>query len=225
MSLNSLKKMIIFSNDRTRKIIEGMIADEATIEKRSASALIEKHLMDELLPQNQNAAMWIQLLYDGSWEIGDVLQACFAYLSAGIDWKAKHDNAFELVKFAQHWDLMANVNPDSEAQEMYHFLSQLDSVATKLMIIATESVDGEYEAKKEAEWARELYKITFEEPDKIRFGDIYQLVLNNWEFLKNWSITYRLLADMSIMQKNWINTEETRYELTKILKCVSSEWE
>ena len=45
MSLNNLKKMIVFSSDRAKRIIENLIADEAQIENRSASALIEKHLM------------------------------------------------------------------------------------------------------------------------------------------------------------------------------------
>lgn len=224
MSLNNLKKMIIFSNDRIKAIVERMVSDEATVEKRSASALIEKHILNDLLPENPNAAMWLQLLYDGSWGIGEVLEACFADLSAGVYWQAKHDNALDIVKFAQHWECMANNMPDPEAHEMHHFLSQLDSVVTKLETIAEEATSGQYEAQKEAEWAKDLYNIAKDEPEYMRFSNIYQLLLNNWEHLKNWSITYRLLADMVAMQKNWRNTEETRYKLTQLLTTVSAEW-
>ena len=224
MSLNNLKKMIIFSNDRIKTIVEKMVSDEATVEKRSASALIEKHILNDLLPENPCAAMWLQLLYDGSWGIGEVLEACFANLSAGIYWQAKHDNALNIVKFAHHWESMANNIPDPESHEMHHFLSQLDSVVTKLEIIAEETQNGQYEAQKEAKWAKDLYNIAKTEPEYMRFSNIYQLLLNNWEHLKNWTITYRLLADMVAMQKNWRNTEETRYELTQILTAVSAEW-
>lgn len=224
MSLNNLKKMIIFSNDRIKAIVEKMVSDEATVEKRSASALIEKHILNDLLPENPNAAMWLQLLYDGSWGIGEVLEACFADLSAGVNWQSKHDNALDIVKFAHHWECMANNIPDPEAHEMHHFLSQLDSVVTKLETIAEEATSGQYEAQKEAKWAKDLYNIAKDEPEYMRFSNIYQLLLNNWEHLKNWSITYRLLADMVAMQKNWRNTEETRYELTQLLTTVSAEW-
>jgi hypothetical protein len=224
MSLNNLKKMIIFSNDRIKAIVERMVSDEATVEKRSASALIEKHILNDLLPENPNAAMWLQLLYDGSWGIGEVLEACFADLSAGVYWQAKHDNALDIVKFAHHWECMANNMPNTEANEMHHFLSQLDSVVTKLENIAKEATSGQYEAQKEAKWAKDLYNIAKDEPEYMRFSNIYQLLLNNWEQLKNWSITYRLLADMVAMQKNWRNSEETRYELTQLLTTVSAEW-
>lgn len=225
MSSNSLKKMIIFSNERIRKVIEGMISDEAIVEKRSASALIEKHLMNDLLPKEASASMWIQFMYEGIWGIGEVLDACFGYLAAGNNWEAKHDNALELVKFAYHWDTMSNTLPDVKALEMHHFLSQLDSVVAKLEDVAEKASSGRYESQKEAEWAKELYRIAVEEPVYMRFANIYQLILNNWGIFKNWSITYRLLSDMAAMQKNWRNTEETRYELTNILKNITNEWD
>lgn len=225
MSSNKLKKMIIFSNNYRKTIIENMISDEAIVENRSASALIEKHILNDLLPKNPGVAMWLQSLYDGSWGIGEVLEACFADLSAGIYWEAKHDNALDIVKFAHYWECIINSIPDPEAPEMYHFLSQLDSVVSKLETIAKEAKIGQYEAQKEAKWAKELYNDAKNEPKYIRFSNIYQILLNNWEHFKNWSITYRLLADMVSMQKNWRNTAEIRYELTQILISVSSEWD
>lgn len=225
MSLNILKKMIVFSTERTRKIIENIIADEAFVERRSASALIEKHLLNDLLPKNSSASSWLQLLYDGSWGIGDVLQACFSDLSAGVYWESKYDNALDLVKFSHHWDIMANNKPDPEAPEMYHYLSLFDSLVTKLDTIAKENVDGKFEAQTEADWARELYRISKEEPQFMRLCNTYQLIINNWTVLKNWSITYRILADLVAMQPDWRNTEETRYELKKILTAMSDEWD
>ena len=224
MSLNNVKKMIIFSSDRIKTIVEKMVSDEATIEKRSASAIIEKHILNDLLPKNPNAAMWLQFLYDGSWGIGDVLGACFGDLSAGVDWQAKYDNALDIVKFANHWVCMTGSRPDPEAYKNPHFLSQFDSVVTKLETIAEEATSGQYEAQKKAEFAKDLYNIAKDKPEDMVYSSIYLLLLDNWEYLKNWSITYRLLADIVAMNKDWRNTEETRYELTQLLITVSAEW-
>lgn len=225
MSRNDLKKMMIFSSEKIKLIVENIISDEVAVESRSASALYEKHILNDLLPKNESASMWLKLLYDGSWGVGEVLNACFSYLSGGINWEAKYDNSFELVRWAHHWECMANNLPDENAPEMYHFLLQLDSIVSKLDEIAKQSTQNQYEIKKEADWAKELYKIAKNEPEYMRYCNIYQLLLNNWEVLKNWSITYRLLADLASMQKKWRNTEKTRYELTKLLKIISDEWD
>ena len=224
MSLNTLKKMIIFSNEKNKSIIEKIIDDESIIQNRSASSLIEQHLLNDLLPTNEEASFWLQFLYDGSWGIGEVLNAAFSYLASGINWEAKYDNAFELVRVAHNWECIAHNTTDINAPEMHHFLSQLDSIANKLDNIATESNKNQYEAQKEASWAKKLYNIAQNEPENLKFSDIYQIILNNWESLKNWSITYRILLDMTKMQKNWRNTPETRYELTHILTTISNDW-
>lgn len=54
---------------------------------------------------------------------------------------------------------------------------------------------------------------------------VYQLLLNNWEDLKGWSITYRLLADLAVLEKGWRDTAETRTELLQLMKNVSAEWD
>lgn len=224
MSLNNLKKMIIFSNSRIKLIIENMVTDEAKIQKRSASVLIEQHLLNDLLPQNPNACEWLQLLYDGSWSIGDVLDNVFSWNSAGNrgEWSSRYGNLRPLVEFAMAQEYLYNTVITGMEKEHYHFCSQLDSVCNKLENLAdkTTDVSQKYLYDNEAKWARELLK----ESTSIRFCDYYQLVLNNWDDLKDWSITFRMLSDLVSMEKEWRTNENTRYELTKILKIVSADW-
>ena len=63
------------------------------------------------------------------------------------------------------------------------------------------------------------------EPQHIKYLNIYKLLLNNWQDLKGWSITYRLLSDLASMEKGWRNTPEVRTKLLKILKEISNEWD
>lgn len=84
----TVKKLISFNNYR---IIDALVKDEASIENRSESAIIEKHLLDSFLPQEKNARFWAEeLLYDDHFGIGSTLEACFSFLSAGINWKSIH---------------------------------------------------------------------------------------------------------------------------------------
>ena len=228
MSLNTLKKMIVFSSDRAKRIIENLIADEAQIENRSASALIEKHLMDDLLPENSNARFWLEPLYNGDWGIGDVLNAAFGTNAAGTRgaWSSKWDNFLPLVQFALRQECACNTVPTGEEHELHHFRSQLDSICNKLEGLADdEDNENRYFYSNEAKYARDLLKEATEEPQFMRYCNFYQLVIDNWEVLKDWSITFRMLSDLASMEKGWHNTPESRYELTQILKEISKDWD
>lgn len=227
MSLNNLKKMIVFSSDRMKAIIENMIADEAAVENRSASALIEKHLYNDLMPQNKDARFWLDPLYQGEWSVGNVLHAAFAANAAGTRgaWSSKWGNFLPLIEFAKTQESLCNTVPTGEEQELHHFRSQLDSICEKLESLAEdkENPDAPYYAN-EAKYARDLLKEAKEEPQYMRYINFYQLVIDNWEILKDWSITFRMLCDLATMEKGWRNTPEVRYELTRILSDISKEW-
>ena len=225
MSANSLKKMLIFSSERIKKIIENMIKEESEIKNTSFSSMTETHLLNELLPQNRNAARWVEFMYDGTWNIENVLEASFSYLAAGTLFQARYDNAAPLVHLAHQWNSMTDDTPDAEAGEMYHFMSQLDTIVELLNYAANEATEFKFELSREAKKAKELYDLFRNNSDKVKFSHVYMLIIDNWEVLKNSTFTYRLLTDMVAMKKNWLRNEEARYELTQTLKKVSAEWE
>lgn len=218
----TVKKLISFNN---YPIIDALVKDEAYIENRSESAIIENRLLDSFLPKEKNARFWAEkLLYTEHLGIGDTLQACFSFLSAGINWKSIHDNALPLVRFAKTQECFCNSLPTGRENELFHFRAQVDSVCEKLESLADAYPENEFGYQKDAKWARELLKEATDEPQFMRYCNFYQLLLYHWDDLKDWSITYRLLADLAALEKNWRNTPEARHELLEILKCVSSEW-
>lgn len=141
------------------------------------------------------------------------------------------ENAFkkqqDLEQFAKTQECFCDTIPTGEERELYHCCSQLDSVVTKLEHLADETADRtkRYTYQKEAKWARNLLTELREEPQYSRYVDFYQLLLNNWEDLKGWSITYRLLADLAVLEKGWRDTAKTRTELLQLMKNVSAEWD
>ena len=101
-----------------------------------------------------------------------------------------------------------------EESELPHLTSQFKKLIDKL----TDDSQREY--------AKAIYEELDTEPQFTRLGNIYQILQNDWENLKGWSITYRLLADMVRLEKgNWRDTVEAKAELLEIIKRTASEWE
>ena len=222
---NKLKKMIIFSSENNRKIIEDMILDESKIENRTASSLIENYLMDSLLPKNEDARFWICELYKESYTIGNVFQACFDYLSGGINWEARHTNALPLVKYAFQINI-SRYNIKLSENERNYFLSLFDSVLNQLRHCAEkESGFFKEEILKAENYGRELFDLIVRCPEVMNYSNIYAFVIENWNLLNNYTKTYRLLSVLAQVDQYWVDNFNTRYHLVKILKSISDEWD
>ena len=183
------KKLISFSK---LSLIDRFVKDEAEIENRSESAIIEAHLLESFLPKERNVRFWTEhYLYSEDGGIGKTLAAIFSTNAAGVDWGSKYDNLLPIVEFAKTQECFCDTLPTGEERELHHCCSQLDSVATKLEHLADEATDRtkKYTYQKEAKWARELLVELREEPQYSSYVNLYQLLLNNWDDLKGWSIT------------------------------------
>lgn len=228
MSLNNLKKMIIFSDSRTKLMIENMVTDEAMLQKCSASATIEKHLLNNLLPKNINASTWVQHLYDGSWTVCDILKDVFSWNAAGNcgAYSSRYDNLRPLVEFALRQASECQTVITGKEKEFHHFFLHLNSICNKFDHLAEETTDNsrKYLYISEAKWVRLLTEETISNPQNIRTCDYYRLILNNWIDLKDFSVSFKMLFTLVSMEKDWQNNENIRYELTQILKSISTDW-
>lgn len=167
-------------------------------------------------------------LYGENQGIGATLNAVFSYNAAGTRgaWSSKYGNLLPIVQFAHAEQCYCNTVPTGQERELHHFLTQLDSICNKFELLAEEENSSrQYYYQKEAKYARELLKEATKEPQFMRYCNFYQLVIDNWEDLKDWSITFRMLCDLASMEKGWRDTPETRTKLLHLLKEVSAEWE
>ena len=210
-------------------LVDKMVKDEAEMENRSESAIIEKHILDSFLPQNEQARWFVECcLYGENQGIGATLNAVFSYNAAGTRgaWSSKYGNLLPIVQFAHAEQCYCNTVPTGQERELHHFLTQLDSICNKFELLAEEENSSrQYYYQKEAKYARELLKEATKEPQFMRYCNFYQLVIDNWEDLKDWSITFRMLCDLASMEKGWRDTRQQRTKLLHLLKEVSAEWE
>lgn len=228
MSDKRIQKVFYFSSKNTKSIVEGLLEDESIVTNRSASYLIEQHILNDFLPQNKTVSSWIQLLYmkdekDKSISgLKDTMISVFSYLAAGIYFEAKINTGKKLVEYAYKNNcLYKNQSNDYNNENLNYFKSQLGYVIERIVMMQKAIKE---ETLEEAERKAKLI-FDIEELRKIHKEDeiyndslsiVYMIILDNWDMLYNWTYTFRLLTAMARLQ-NWKDSAETRMILIKVL--------
>ena len=212
---NALKKMIIFSSEKRRKVLENAIKDRAAVANCTESAVIDQALSSYLLPQNQDAAMWVELLYDGD-TLSESYARAFSYLASGTMWGAKHTNGQPLVTC-----FCRLIGPDfyrfqGDENLLSHFISQLESIAELL---------PETSLLSDKKWLEHQIKQLRKDPQDVDAQELIYLIHRQFEHLKDNTRTYRALADLArIAGPSMRDTAQHRTAYIDALKSVSAEW-
>lgn len=219
MVLNSLKKILLFSSVKSKKLIETMADDESTCTKIKSSAILESRLVDSFLTENDQIRFWILNLYNGDTS-GKILSSVFAYNSSGINWKSQGLPVLPFIEFAINEQKYIN-KYKADKEPMEHFLDCLDSIERILEKMKNDSLDIESKIKYRGALETLSYFIDVLNgkygDEKIPFGLIYHFFKDYWDDLKDSTHTFRALRDLAAMQKGWRNSKESRYALTKCL--------
>ena len=218
------EKRVLF-NFVKANLIDNLLKDKAEIEHRSKSSVAEQIILDSFLPQNDTARFIVSTyLFDDDNPIGNTLFAIFSYNAAGINWKSVNDNLIPLVQFAKKQLVYRSTPLIGDEPELYHCISQIETIADMLETLADKMPELKSNILHEAEYTRALLKDLRERPNHVKLFNFYQILLNNWEYFKDSTMTYRLLMDLAILEKGWCNYAETRMELLNIINDISKEW-
>ena len=99
MSLNSLKKQLLFSSVENKELVDEMVDDESKSLRKKPSAILELMVLDGLLTKNDQIKFWIVNLYRGC-SSGVILSSVFDYNSAGVNWKSCNLPLLPFIEFA-----------------------------------------------------------------------------------------------------------------------------
>ena len=217
------KKLMTFADYRT---IDGFFKDMSEDSHLSEAYLMEKYLLSSFMPKDKQAEYWVRDIYGESGGIAQTLTNIFTYNSAGIMWRSVHDNLLPLVEFARSQSVKWGTIINGNESELPHCRSQFDSIILKLEEESEKerdlSIKVTYEEDIKA--AKIFLRELKEEPRFSRFVNLYTLVINHWDILKDWSITYRFLADVTAMEVRSNDTPEERLELVSLIREMSDEW-
>lgn len=218
------KKLVSFTNLR---LVDDLVKDEAGLRNISESAVIEERLLDSFLPKNNQArSIVVNFLYAEDGGIWVALNAVFRQNAAGINWKSVYSNFLPLVNFGYDLMLFNGLYVEGSEVELYHLKSQLDSLAGKFEQLSSiqDDVREEWKYIGDAKYARELLKGLEENPKSINLINVWALIIERWDVLFDWSITFRLLADLSLLANKWQDYPNERIKLLHLIDEVSAEW-
>lgn len=222
---NPNKEKKVLFNFIKANLIDRLLKDKAEVERRNKSSIAEQIILDSLLPANKDARdIVVNYLYSDDNPIGNTLSAIFSYNAAGTDWKSKNDNLLPLVQFAQRQLVFSSIPLNGDEPDIYHCVSQIDTIITILNKLAEEKKELASSILHDSEFASTLLKDLKERPEQVNLSNFYLILINNWEYLKDSTFTYRLLRDLTILEKGWRDYSDVRVELLQILKDISTEW-
>ena len=222
---NNKEKKVLF-NFTKATLIDRFLKDKADVERRNKSSVAEQIILDTFLPENKSVRRIIECyLYSDNNPIGNILSEIFSYNAAGNNWKSLYDNLLPLVIFASKQSVLSTFRLNGDEPDLYHCASQFDTIISILERIAEENDASKFNILHEIKFAKILLKDLEDHPSQIKLSNHYSILINNWEYLKDSTFTYRLLRDLTILEKGWFNNSETRIELLQIIKDVTSEWD
>ena len=232
---NDLKVICCYSSKKRKDIVESFLKDQAEVFQQTLSVRREKILLDYILPEEPNAQYWVERLYSkdksGNFEnsVGDIMNNVFGYLAAGIDWKASQTKGTkQLVEYAfEELRRMTGGIRQKEGEYSY-FLSCIKSITEKLKNEEAKSVDASVEMHETIKHLVSFQDMLKNNPEEFFYAKdfttwIYMMILNLWDYLGNYTYTFRLLACIARMQY-WQDNAAGRIKLRDVLISSTCEW-
>lgn len=217
MSLNSLKKQLIFSSVETKELVDVMIEDQSKCLRKKPSAILEKMVLDELLSNNNQIRFWILDLYQGK-SSGDTLSSVFNYNAAGVKWNSLGLPLLPLIEFAideQKYIDNDEFDKDSIASNLIDYLIQLKNI---FMENSNYERDADAKHKNGLETLEFFIDVLKNGNQKIQFVMIYRFFKDYWDILKDSAYTFKALSDFASIQKGWRNDNYSRFALVCCLR-------
>lgn len=191
-----------------KNLLMHVVKEKAALQKKSSEKMVEELLCESLLPSSKDMVEIIKRhLYEDE-GVRRTVSAIFQVNSSGSEWKAKYSNFFPLLKFCHEKQIYNFRLTGSEAMYLKNNL--------KLLL---EHLKDDNEIQK----LNDLMDI-YDTVSEFNADKLYKFLIKNWERLKYWSVTYRVLYAVTSPMSALMEDAETRLKLLEILKRISSEW-
>ena len=217
MAENNLKKTLLFSSLEKKELVDNIVSDELNSIGRKISAIIELTVMDELLTKNNQIRFWTTKLYKGCTS-GEILSSIFDYNSAGFSWKSRGLPVLPLIEFAideQKFIDKDEFDKDFITSNLIDYLIQLKNI---LMENSNNERDSDAKCKKGLECLEFFIDVLKKGNQKLRFVMIYRFFKDYWDILKDSAYSFKVLSDLTSMQKGWRNDNYSRFGLACCLR-------
>ena len=187
---NVSRKIITLKNF---ELVDGYVKDTAYVMQSNDSAVIENILLDKILPVSPGSAYYVRSIYN--FGLKKTYMTLMDVLSAGIDFKAAYDNAYDLVEFGMNVILQqpftTGIDPEYKHNIPY-LKSCCDSVLRKLEY-EMQNRELSFDQREMLADAKILLECDFKHEIDFRPQYFFRVVLSSWDILGNYTFTFRML--------------------------------
>lgn len=227
MAKNLYQRGIRHSSEQVMKLIDARVNEISSLGNQSISYIIENAILDGLFPKNKDARSivvnYLYADYDDS-GVKKTLDCLFAWNNAGVDLNSKYDNLRPIVEFT-----LFNIDGDPLLPKsngaMHSFLYAFDSVIKRAEkeLNMFESIIDKSQYLCSLEYAKTLLEQAKDKTVQIGIKFFFEVLLDLWNLIKGWSMTYRALSALASMS-TFHENPETRNSLVETIDDVSKEW-
>lgn len=227
MKNKRIQKPFYVSSERNKAFLDTRIDDVARENNRSASYVMEKILLDALLPSNEEAREIIQNNLYPDLECGGVqktLAALFRNNCGIYGWDSKHDNFLPVIEYCLYF-VSPTATCRGDEPVLRPFLDELKSTIEKIES-AIEYCIEEHERvlyESELNFTKNYCNDAVENPSGIIIRRCFEIVRVYWKALSSWSTTYQLLYDAAQLG-DFEESAISRNKLYKVIDSISKEW-
>ncbi len=223
MTAKTRKRTMVYRDEDTKQLLEGILGDKASINHSSYSFEMESVVLEYLLTNNRLVNRWLECLYSPEFKIGDVFGMIFEYNSIGTCGKSSHLPLLDLVNYIYQLNSINGIN-ECDVTELTNILYELDNLKSFCETKLKENPSLEKEYSTISMSLNMIENDLKNEKPVIRPRDFYLLVIKYWDCLEESTYTFRLLSYYCLLHKDLEITPDLRYELVTLLRDLAKNW-
>lgn len=202
-----------------------LIGQQARAEKLSEADVIDHALAETYLPANSEVKRWcVNYLLTEKQGIQLTLATVFDYVNIRVAHDKEFQNLRPLVVFAHHMEASGYYPLTGNERDLPYLCKKMRSLYGKLEDVKERSDERKKVAlKSDLDFLEHLIMVFEKGPENGKLLELYSIVLEYWDDLKDWDYTYRMLWAMTDMAK-WKNLVEYRMQCLELLKRLTVDW-
>ena len=217
-----LQKLLVFSDVKIKRFVENYAKAESSVTRLSGSAIIQQHLLNDILPTTTIGREIFIKLYSSS-ATKDVLSYIFklnTYSSMNDLCRWPSESMFPFVEFcSKHM----HTKKDGYNKECSELIYALKSISIILLAHNNESEDSLL--TNTIKHLNDSILLTEENINAVSMATYIDILIETWSILKDSTYTYRALCTILETASDWeVNITEL-YNLGKLIKEHSPAWD
>lgn len=144
-----------------------------------------------------------------------VLKSYFSKVAKDRVFRSDYNKILDIINFSYTLARVSNAKFDKESRSARQLKVNLKRITAVLHRVAKEKNSDKL--GEEYAWATYFLTLIDEEPERLTLGNLYSVIVSNFDYIKEMDETYKLLSAICSMQRDYVHTIETEEELKQLI--------